>query len=140
MSSARAATVVLVIAAVVAGCGGGDGDSGGGGEAVVVEMQEQNGSGVSGTATLEPKGERTSVTLELEDPTGGTGDPQVAHVHKGTCASLGDIAYPLPEVWDGISADTLAVSLDELRTGDYAINVHRSAAKIDEYTACGDID
>ena len=132
---------VIVVALLLAGCGGGgDGDGEAGGSEVVVEMQEIEGSGITGTATLEPKGQQTSVTLQLEDPTGGTGDPQVAHIHKGTCANLGDIAYPLPEVWDGVSGDTFAVSLDELREGDYAINVHRSAAKIDEYTSCGDIE
>ena len=138
----RPASLVL-LAFLAAGCGGGGGGGGGGGDGgsgVVVEMQPQNDSGITGIATLEPKGQQTSVTLELEDPTGGTGDPQVAHVHKGTCANLGDIAYPLPDVWDGVAGDTFDVSLDELRDGDYAINVHRSATKLDEYTACGDIE
>ncbi len=136
----RAASLVL-LALLLAGCGGGDGGGDdGAGAAVTVEMTPLNNSGITGTATLEPKGQQTSVTLELLDPTGGTGDPQVAHIHKGTCANLGDIAYPLPDVWDGVSGDTFAVSLDELRSGDYAINVHRSAEKLDEYTACGDIE
>jgi CHRD domain len=136
----RAPSLVL-LALLLSGCGGGGGGGGaGGGSEIVVEMQPIGGSGITGTATLEPKGEQTNVTLELQDPTGGTGDPQVAHIHNGTCANLGDIAYPLPDVWDGISGDTFDVSLDELREGDYAVNVHRSAAKIDEYTACGDIE
>ena len=85
-----------------------------------------------------------------------------AHVHTGSCAALGDIAFPLTNVGAGtvadgtpvatsgaigaasavpvaISSTTIDAGLAELTTGNYAINVHKSEENIDTYVACGDI-
>ena len=40
---------------------------------------------------------------------------------------------------DGTSTSTVDVKLDDLRNGAFAINVHKSAAEIQTYVACGDI-
>lgn len=102
-----------------------------------IKMHAQNGSGESGTATLKQSGKSLLVTLSL---TGGSGD-QPAHIHKGTCAKLDPKpAYPLTTVADGKSETTLkGVTLAALMSGTYAINVHKSAADIKDYVACGDL-
>jgi hypothetical protein len=87
---------------------------------------------------------------------------QPAHIHTGSCATLGDVAYPLndlvapavgtpvasPEVEDtdsglenvvSYSNSTVEASLDDLTSGEFAVNVHESPDEIQNYIACGDI-
>jgi plastocyanin len=91
-----------------------------------------------------------------------TSEPHPAHIHSGTCASLGDVVYPLTDVGGGggpdatpmagagfvgaqsavpveVSETTIEAGLDSLLDGNHAINVHESAANIGNYIACGDI-
>ena len=66
--------------------------------------------------------------------------PQPAHIHDGTCADLGGVAYPLDNLVGGNSTTTVkGVTIDKLLGGKYAINVHESAANLGKYVACGDI-
>jgi uncharacterized cupredoxin-like copper-binding protein len=90
----------------------------------------------------------------------GAGHP--AHIHNGTCETLGDVAFPLTDVgpemmMDGtpmsvgeimgaasavpveMSATTVDAKLADIVGGDHAINIHESAENIDKYIACGDI-
>jgi hypothetical protein len=129
--------LVLILAALafLSGCGSGDGESGS--DEVVVDLEEQNGSGESGTATLTTDGEKTKVVIALENPSTA---PQPAHIHEGSCAELDPTpAYGLENVVGGKSTTTVDRPLDELRDGDYAINVHKSADEVDVYVACGDM-
>ncbi len=105
---------------------------------VVVPINELNDSGVSGDASLTDNGNNTTtVDILVDGATGG----HPAHIHSGTCANLGDIAYPLTDVdASGASVTIIDVSLaDLLAAGPYAINVHLSADEIGTYVACGDI-
>ena len=82
---------------------GGSGDSA---KTITVKLDEQNGSGESGTATLTAEGSSTKVVLELENP--ASPDPQPAHIHPGTCAELDPTpAYPLTNVEGGNSETTV---------------------------------
>lgn len=101
-----------------------------------VQLQEQNFSGETGTVTFSAEGSKTRVVVDM--PTFAA-NPQPAHVHKGTCDELGAIAYALPNIVQGKSSTVVPVSLDELVKGTYAVNVHRSAKKLGEYVACGNI-
>lgn len=106
-----------------------------------------------------------------EENTGGmTGDtPRPAHIHAGTCDTLGEVVVPLnelsgtfvggtpmagsdmmasPEAGMGIdqmgmmrqgSETTVELPLDDILAGEHAINVHESADNIGNYIACGDI-
>jgi hypothetical protein len=135
-------TRILLLTALVLGlaaCGGDDdGDEAAGGDTVTVELTEQNGSGESGTAMLSAEGEQTRVVLELSNP---TSDSQPAHIHQGTCANLDPApAFPLPNVENGSSEATVDVTLDELTSSEYAVNVHQSNDEADVYVACGDIE
>ncbi len=141
-----AATAVLALTLVVAGCGGSDDESSGdttagssdSGMTVTVKLDEENGSGESGTATLTAEGASTKVVLALENP--ASPDPQPAHIHEGTCAELDPTpAYPLANVEDGTSETTVNVALDELKASEFAINVHKSEPEIKTYVSCGNI-
>lgn len=103
---------------------------------VTVQLNELNGSGVSGTATLTAKGDQTEVVIKVD---GATGDHPV-HIHDGTCSGLGEVASPLNNIdKDGNSDTTVDKKLDDLVSGTYAINAHKSADEIAVYVACGEI-
>jgi hypothetical protein len=149
------ATCLLLVSVLgVAGCGG---DDEGGAveqassvveteteavpESIEVELAEVNASGQSGTATLSLGDAGTlDVTIDLAE---GSDESQPAHIHEGSCPDVGDVIAPLKDVVDGMStSENVAFSLDDLTSTDspgYAINVHKSAAAIEDYVACGDI-
>ncbi len=88
------------------------------------------------------------------------------HIHNGTCAKLGSIAWPLTELTAptmtaaatkttttakaatpsaamkeivATSTTKVKVHLADLEKAPFAINAHESAAKITNYIACGDL-
>jgi hypothetical protein len=131
----RNVALILAALAFLGGCGSGDGESGSG--EVRVDLAEQNGSGESGTVTLTADGEKTKVVIALENP---AAVPQPAHIHKGSCDDLDpNPAYGLENVVDGESTTVVGASLETLQRDDYAINVHKSGAKLDVYVACGNL-
>lgn len=77
-----------------------------------------------------------------------------AHIHIGTCADLGEVAWPLTDVALPVGeimgdagghpveiSDTNlpGVPLQNILDGEYAVNVHLSADEIGTYIACGTI-
>jgi len=104
----------------------------------VFALNSVNGSGEAGTVTLTPMGEKTRVDVAL---TGAPADtPQPAHVHPGPCAKLDPKPkYPLTSVVDGFSSTTLDIPIAQLLTGEYAVNVHKSAMEAPKYVSCGDL-
>jgi hypothetical protein len=137
--------VIVVLAALsVAGCGSGSGNGGSGGSApssVDIKLAPQNGSGESGSATLTAEGDKTKVVISLESMSANpVSQPQPAHIHTGSCAKLDPTPkYGLTDVADGKSTTVVNAKLGDLRNGAFAINVHKSAAAINTYVACGDI-
>lgn len=103
-----------------------------------IDLDEQNGSGITGTATLSPTLDGTvEVEVELD---GSDGGPHPAHIHEGSCADLDPTpAFPLEDVVDGSSATTVDVDISDITANEYAINVHESTENADVYVACGDV-
>jgi hypothetical protein len=99
----------------------------------------------------------------------GMETPHPAHIHSGTCDTLGDVVYPLNNVESpgmaspmagmdmtpmagmmasptsemgavvATSTTTVQVALNDLLGGQFAINVHESADNIQNYIACGNV-
>ena len=112
---------------------------------LTIPLNENENSGVSGTATLAADGENTRVSMELSgDPV--TGD-HPTHIHTGTCRDFDpDPTYPLTtvvldEVSDEGESETTVedVALDDLLEADYVILVHESAEELYPEWVCGDI-
>ncbi len=105
---------------------------------ITIQMKALNGSGEDGTAVITPKGDAdVMVVLNL---TGAPSDAQPVHIHKGTCDNLDPKPlYPLTNVVNGNSETEVMVPMSELEKGQYAINVHKSAADISTYVSCGNI-
>ncbi len=95
-------------------------------------------SGETGTATLvqQPDG---SLLITVVTRNGGSA-PQPVHIHKGTCANSGAVAYALKTAINGKSVTTLkGVKLSDLTSSPNVINVHKSMTEMGTYTACGAI-
>lgn len=105
---------------------------------LTIDLDELNDSGMTGTATLRADGDETVVTLALD---GATGD-HPAHIHSGTCNDLDpNPAFPLVDVdANGASETTVGISLEDLQSEPFAINLHKSADEIGVYVACGNIE
>ncbi len=105
-------------------------------------LEEQNGSGQNGTATLSAVSDSVAVTIQLDGAASDAAQP--AHIHEGTCATPGAVKYPLADVTDGQSQTTLGASWNELT--DLAaqtpliINVHKSTSETNVYVACGAVN
>lgn len=106
------------------------------GATVTIALTQQNNSGQSGTATLSVDGDQTRVVIDLANSPAG---PQPAHIHTGTCATLGGVAFNLEFPRDGKSTSTVNTPLRAIQTGGFAINVHKSPQEFSVYVACGDI-
>jgi hypothetical protein len=107
-------------------------------DAITVKLGAQNNSGQTGSATLMPEGKQTKVVIDLANAPGGVAQP--AHIHLGTCDNLNKAPkWPLEAVKDGRSVTMLPVVLDTILGEKAAINVHKSAAEVQIYVACGNI-
>jgi hypothetical protein len=137
----RTGTCVVAGVAVLLASGCGSGSKSGSAKEMTVTLSEQNGSGESGRATLTAEGDRTKVVFNLQSKSAtAAAAPQPAHIHRGSCDKLDPTpTYGLTDVKGGKSTSTVDAKLDDLRKGSYAINVHKSAADIKTYVACGDI-
>lgn len=105
---------------------------------LTVTLDSLNNSGISGTATLTAQGSQTQVVVSVTGEPAGASEPM--HIHVGQCGpTLGSVKYPLKNVENGASTTVVNASLDSLQNGNFAINVHESAANIQNYVACGNI-
>ncbi|HKU81656.1 MAG TPA: hypothetical protein VJP76_05755 [Candidatus Tumulicola sp.] len=104
---------------------------------LTVDLGAQNGSGETGTAALTQKPEGVEVVITLAN---APATAQPAHIHQGTCTSLGGVEHPLTSVTGGNSTTVIkGVTIDQLLAQPMAINVHKSASDLATYVACGDI-
>ena len=109
------------------------------GDTVTITMNQQNASGQTGAAALVDAGNgQTAVAINITAGAAAVGQP--AHIHRGTCANLDPKpAFPLTDVMNGTSETIVNVSMAELASGQYAINVHKSGTEASVYVSCGDI-
>jgi hypothetical protein len=110
---------------------------------MTINLDQQNNSGESGTAVLSalPNG-KLNVMINLSG--GSITTPQPAHIHVGSCPNVGAVKYPLTDVANGVSNTNLTITFAQLQamlaTQKMAINSHESAAKINSYTSCGNLN
>ena|SRR5687767_10540882 len=127
----RPIIVVLAACALIAGCAASSEPR------VTIELETLNNSGVTGTVTLIPLGDRTQVDVDV-DPAGHPDMP--SHIHPGSCDDLvPQPEYPLRNVVDGRASTIIAVPLSELLGGDLAINLHNSNEDMRTYAACANL-
>jgi hypothetical protein len=103
-------------------------------------LSEQNESGQTGTFTL-TENAAGGVTAVLSLTGGDFTEPQPAHIHVGECPTPGAVQYPLTNVVDGESTTEIDATFAEIMASSprLAVNVHKSAAESNVYTACANI-
>lgn len=123
---AAAGAVTLVVAGAAFGRSTG---------AVTFELKTTNHSGITGTGTLTPTGEKAfQVKLVLRGPKAKLTGYFSAHIHNVTCAKYATIPNTtaqyatvvdgLSNVQHGTSLSTVSSPITQRTTGAYAINVH----------------
>ena len=110
-----------------------------GGRAVTIPLAVQNASGVAGTATLtDIGGNRTRVDIRVTVGPGGSAS-MPNHIHSGRCPNVGGVVHALTPVANGMGTTEVNASLTDLLAGQFAINLHRSAAESSVYVSCGNV-
>ncbi|OGE73542.1 MAG: hypothetical protein A3I07_01620 [Candidatus Doudnabacteria bacterium RIFCSPLOWO2_02_FULL_42_9] len=104
----------------------------------VVQLKAQNNSKQNGVARLKMEGDKVKVEINVSSSTKDVQQP--AHIHLGSCTSLGDVKYALNNVVNGKSVTLIDTTLDEIIASlPLAVNIHKSAAEASVYYACGDV-
>ena len=102
------------------GDGGGGGGGGGGDEPVAVTLEEQNGSGKSGTAELHAGAASTDVTVEIQ----GTSDLDPIYVRSGTCDAPGaEVVHDIGFTTANLGQGQIFVPINEVATGEFILTV-----------------
>lgn len=96
-----------------------------------VDLEEVDGSGVSGNAIVTPEGsDKVRVTFEIDSEgyraPGGTDDDDdddfEAGIWQGDCSTVsGRPAFDLDDLDDDVSSETADTGIDELKDGQYVI-------------------
>ena len=113
--------VMLVgLASACGGGGDGGGDGGGGGGPVAVTLEEQNGSGKSGTAEFHAGPASTDVTVEIM----GNSDLDPIYVRSGTCDAPGaEVVHDIGFTTANLGQGQIFVPIDEVATGEFILTV-----------------
>jgi hypothetical protein len=97
-------------------------------------------------------GGATAILAQEEATPGALGPGRPAHIHTGTCDTLGDIVGPMNNLTapsgtpQGVTdiaeveysfTSGIPLSLDDILASDHAVNVHLSDEEINVYIACG---
>ena len=106
---------------------------------LTLRLAELGGSGQSGSAVLVALGSETNVVVTVSVSPGGPGVGQPLHIHSGTCEDLGGVDFPLTTLLNGRSESTIAVSLQTLLDGRFAVNLHESGSNAGNFVSCGGI-
>ena len=102
------------------GDGGGSGGGGGGDEPVAVTLEEQNGSGKSGTAELHAGAASTDVTVEIQ----GTSDLDPIYVRSGTCDAPGaEVVHDIGFTTANLGQGQIFVPINEVATGEFILTI-----------------
>ena len=110
------------------------------GDSITVQMDEYDGSGISGSATLtdSPDGIVVDITL-----VGNAAGSHPVHFHEGTCDTMDPLVpiYPLADIdEDGKSVTTVPdVTLADITAVPFVINVHKSLAELPVIVSCGNV-
>ncbi len=101
-------------------------------------LHPQNHSGEVGTVTMTQDGDNLVVVVTTENAPDVV---QPVHIHPGTCDKLTEKPmYPLSTLQKGTSTTTLKnMTLAQLQTGGFAVNIHHSTSDVPTYYACGNI-
>jgi hypothetical protein len=137
--------LLAMFAALIATACGGDATVPPTAHAVAFTMLAQNGSSVAGTGTVVKGGDSFTVTIKLAGL--APNSSHVSHLHAGSCAAPGGIAFALHQVVsDATGAATIASTIPTsyvVPSSGWYVNVHHgpdfSAPANAPSDSCGDL-
>ena len=141
----RALAIAVTSLFVVAGCGGGGTATTSPTPTISFTMVAQNGSGVAGPGKI-VKGTGTfTVTIKLTGM--APSSSHISHIHSGSCAKNGGVAYALTQVIADSSGTATVTSTVpaaySVPAGGWYVNVHHgpdfSAPANGPSISCGDL-
>jgi hypothetical protein len=94
-------------------------------------------TGQHGTITMWAVGQQTRVVLNIVGEPEGAIEP--AHIHKGNCTHPGAVVWPLTDVVAGHSNTLVNAPMDKVNVMGDSVNIHKSAAQLNVYMACGNV-
>jgi hypothetical protein len=103
------------------------------------------GSSITGEAEVEGKDKDKKAEAEISIKGGTPGSELPWHVHQGKCGDNGSIvgaatAYPVLKVKENGEAKAEAkLDVEAPTSGEYYVNVHKSASDLKTIVACGDL-
>ena len=100
---------------------------------LTIMLDELNGSGQSGSVILTNRGAQTEVVVSVTP-----GISALAHIHDGSCETLGGIVHDLSDTSGASSSMTVNATLDSLIAGSFAVNLHDDEDP-SIYTSCGNV-
>ena len=105
---------------------------------VTVQLNGLHYGHEGGTAELTQQVDGVRIVMNL---TGAPHNvPQPTHIHTGTCAKNTATNFALHNLVNGRSDTVLrGITLTELTSGKYLINVHESTDNLRNYVSCGAI-
>jgi len=108
------------------------------GKVLNINMGAMNNSKQDGSASVGADGKGIKVAVHVFNEPKGASEP--AHIHRGTCKNLDPVPWKsLSPVANGTSMTHIdGVTLDDLKKGHYAINVH-DPKNLKRYVSCGDL-
>lgn len=106
-------------------------------------LNELNGSGVTGEATVAPAGSgQATVTVTLSSPA-ADGATHQGHIHTGRCDAIGTVVVPLPPVTisggTGTATSTAAVDAMTVMDNGHVVAYHEAGGQPGRPAACGEI-
>lgn len=107
-------------------------------ESVTADLDEENDSGITGTAVLTPEGDQTRVVIELVGAEEGT----EGHMFDSGCDDHGGatVFHDFnPVDADGRSETVVDAPFTEVATGAYWIHFHEPAVERGEGLVCGNV-
>jgi len=137
----RAITSTLIVGAAVAGLAGATYGFDHEWKAV---LKPGAGSNITGTAEFEGKDKDKASEAEISIKGATAGAELPWHVHSGKCGTGGPVvgaatAYkPLKVKENGEAKEEAKLDMPTPSSGDYSVNVHKSAAEMKTIVACGD--
>ena len=106
-------------------------------QATTLQLNQQNNSGISGTATFTPSGGGLRVDIKVD---GAGAGPEPTHIHPGSCAQLNPTPeFTLSSVTNGSSTTDIQTTMQALVATPHAIHMHKSVDEVSVYVACADI-
>jgi Cu/Zn superoxide dismutase len=106
-------------------------------QATTLQLNQQNNSGISGTATFTPSGGGLRVDIRVS---GAGAGPEPTHIHPGSCSQLDPTPqFTLNSVTNGTSTTDIQTTMQALAASPHAVHLHKSVDEVSVYVACADI-